>query len=166
MRVLPPSAPRADVRTVNLLHGDFDTLNGLAFPGTRARRPPYARCGRCWRLGTTPIAPASFSSPLVPLGHRPVRVDVANRAWVPHFAARLRVVTTCAPFVDVFSRAGGFASMRPPFTIQRVPPSDKLPSASTCFNLLKLPDYGDSSTTLAAKLRLSVVEGTTGFAFS
>ena len=56
--------------------------------------------------------------------------------------------------------------MRPPFTIQRVPRSDKLPSASTCFNLLKLPDYSDSATTLPTKLRLSVVEGTTGFAFS
>jgi ubiquitin-protein ligase E3 C len=38
----------------------------------------------------------------------------------------------------------GFSSMNPPFTIQRVGilrDGDKLPTALTCFNTLKLPTY-------------------------
>jgi len=68
---------------------------------------------------------------------------------------------------------GGFASLDPPFTVQRLPTSDKLPSASTCFNLLKLPDYaahvahaGQRVPELGDKLSRSVLDGTTGFAFS
>ena len=37
----------------------------------------------------------------------------------------------------------GFADLHPPFSIQRVDCTDdsRLPSASTCFNILKLPTY-------------------------
>lgn len=35
----------------------------------------------------------------------------------------------------------GFKSLNPKFCMHRVPDNDRLPSASTCANLLKLPDY-------------------------
>jgi hypothetical protein len=38
----------------------------------------------------------------------------------------------------------GFRNLQPPFTIQKITIShdeDKLPSASTCFNILKIPTY-------------------------
>ena len=40
----------------------------------------------------------------------------------------------------------GFGELDPPFTIQVVSikrDDDKLPTASTCFNVLKLPTYSD-----------------------
>jgi len=55
----------------------------------------------------------------------------------------------------------GFASMNPPFTIQRVPissDSDKLPTASTCFNILKLPTYS-SEKVLKEKILYSIQSG-------
>ena len=62
---------------------------------------------------------------------------------------------------------GGFAMMDPKFTVQRLPASTKLPSASTCFHLLKVPDYAATpGVDVKVKLRLAVMEGTTGFAFS
>lgn len=54
-------------------------------------------------------------------------------------AALLRFVTSCERPPSL-----GFASLNPPFTIQRVGilrDGDKLPSSSTCFNILKLPTY-------------------------
>lgn len=51
----------------------------------------------------------------------------------------LRFVTSCERPPPL-----GFASMNPPFTIQRVGimrDGEKLPTASTCFNTLKLPTY-------------------------
>lgn len=61
--------------------------------------------------------------------------------------------------------AGGLGELEPPFTIQRLAGAEKLPSASTCFNLLKLPEYTELET-LQQKLRLSISEGSVGFAFS
>jgi ubiquitin-protein ligase E3 C len=51
----------------------------------------------------------------------------------------------------------GFASLQPPFTIQKVDCSDdqRLPTASTCFNILKLPTYS-SSKVLKEKLLQSI----------
>lgn len=49
----------------------------------------------------------------------------------------------------------GFRHLDPPFTIQRAHGTDRLPSASTCMNLLKLPEYGDAQTT-GAKLRYAL----------
>ncbi len=56
-------------------------------------------------------------------------------------AELLRFVTSCERPPPL-----GFASMNPPFTIQRVGilrDGDKLPTASTCFNTLKLPTYSN-----------------------
>eukprot|EP00656_Telonema_subtile_P038641 TRINITY_DN4385_c0_g1_i2.p1 TRINITY_DN4385_c0_g1~~TRINITY_DN4385_c0_g1_i2.p1 ORF type:complete len:531 (+),score=167.39 TRINITY_DN4385_c0_g1_i2:100-1692(+) len=62
--------------------------------------------------------------------------------------------------------AGGLGELDPKFTIQRVDDTEKLPSASTCFNLLKLPAY-ESEAVLEEKLRMSISEGVlAGFAFS
>lgn len=58
----------------------------------------------------------------------------------------LRFVTSCERPPPL-----GFASMNPPFTIQRVGISEKLPTASTCFNTLKLPTYS-SEKVLREKL--------------
>jgi hypothetical protein len=90
----------------------------------------------------------------------------------------LRFVTSCgrAPL-------GGFQHLQPPFTVQRagVGPSggggnplavllggrgdiDALPSASTCFNMLKLPPYA-TKRTLRQKLLLSIESGA-GFELS
>ncbi len=51
----------------------------------------------------------------------------------------------------------GFAALHPPFTVQRVECSDdhRLPTASTCFNVLKLPTYS-SQKVLRDKLLLSI----------
>jgi len=58
-------------------------------------------------------------------------------------------------FVTSCSRAPllGYASLRPPFCIHRVPDNDRLPTASTCANLLKLPDYSDK-----ARLRVKLIQ--------
>jgi hypothetical protein len=58
-----------------------------------------------------------------------------------HQADLLRFVTSCERPPPL-----GFASLNPPFTIQRVSimsDIDKLPTASTCFNILKLPTYSN-----------------------
>jgi len=68
----------------------------------------------------------------------------------------LRFVTSCERPPPL-----GFASMNPPFTIQRVPISsdgDKLPTASTCFNILKLPTYS-SEKMLKDRLLYSIQSG-------
>jgi ubiquitin-protein ligase E3 C len=55
----------------------------------------------------------------------------------------------------------GFGSMNPPFTLQRIGISrdaDKLPSAATCFNTLKLPTYS-SEKVLKERLIYSIESG-------
>lgn len=79
---------------------------------------------------------------------------------------------------------GGFAAMEPPFTVSRVaddgggaapragllallrgtPPPQRLPSASTCFHLLKLPPYR-SAAALRDKMT-TAIEGAGGFELS
>lgn len=51
----------------------------------------------------------------------------------------------------------GFKYMDPPFTISKVeaPADEKLPSASTCFNILRLPYYS-SEKSMHEKLMLAV----------
>jgi len=61
--------------------------------------------------------------------------------------------------------AEGFRALDPPLTIQRIEETDKLPSSSTCFNLLKLPDV-KSEEILNEKIRRVITEGLEGFAFS
>jgi len=86
-------------------------------------------------------------------------------------AALLKFVTSC-------SRAplGGFAFMNPPFTIHKVPCAaplmavvagrdvDRLPSASTCYNTLKLPNFRRAAT-MREKLLYSIHSGA-GFELS
>ena len=79
-----------------------------------------------------------------------------------HQADLLRFVTSCERPPPL-----GFGSMNPPFTIQRVGimrDADKLPSASTCFNTLKLPTYS-SEKVLREKLTYVIVSGA-GFELS
>lgn len=71
-------------------------------------------------------------------------------------AELLRFVTSCERPPPL-----GFASMNPPFTIQRVSilrDDDKLPSASTCFNTLKLPTYS-SEKVLKERLLYAIKSG-------
>lgn len=67
----------------------------------------------------------------------------------------LRFVTSCERPPPL-----GFSSMNPPFTIQRVPlmSDDQLPTASTCFNILKLPPYS-SEKVLRDRLLYSIQSG-------
>jgi ubiquitin-protein ligase E3 C len=60
---------------------------------------------------------------------------------------------------------GGCANFHPHLQIQLIKDNRKLPSASTCFNLLKLPVYADEQT-LKQKLEWATTEGLTGFALS
>ncbi|KDO27835.1 hypothetical protein SPRG_07108 [Saprolegnia parasitica CBS 223.65] len=81
----------------------------------------------------------------------------ALESFSPADQARfLRFVTSCerAPIL-------GFASLHPPFVVQRIPiakDDEKLPSAATCFNTLKLPTYS-SYKVLREKLLLSINAG-------
>lgn len=71
-------------------------------------------------------------------------------------ACLLRFVTSCERSPPL-----GFATIDPPFTIQRVGisrDSEKLPSASTCFNILKLPTYS-SEKVLRENLLYSIESG-------
>lgn len=70
-------------------------------------------------------------------------------------ALLLKFVTSCERPPSL-----GFAALEPPFTIQRVSCSDnsRLPSASTCFNILKLPTYSSQSI-LKEKLLTSIRSG-------
>lgn len=67
-------------------------------------------------------------------------------------ALLLKFVTSCERPPSL-----GFASLQPPFTIQRVDCADdqRLPTASTCFNILKLPTYS-SAKVLKEKLLQSI----------
>jgi ubiquitin-protein ligase E3 C len=92
-----------------------------------------------------------------------------NRFWnvVASFnskqqASLLRFVTSCERPPPL-----GFACMNPPFTIQRVGilrDADKLPSASTCFNTLKLPTY--SSEKVLRERLIYAIESGSGFELS
>lgn len=92
-----------------------------------------------------------------------------NRFWniVASFnskqqAALLRFVTSCERPPPL-----GFSCMNPPFTIQRVGilrDGDKLPSASTCFNVLKLPTY--SSEKVLRERLIYAIESGSGFELS
>jgi ubiquitin-protein ligase E3 C len=71
----------------------------------------------------------------------------------------LRFVTSCERPPPL-----GFASLNPPFTIQRVGimrDGDRLPTASTCFNVLKLPTY--SSEKVMRQRLLMAIESGAGF---
>jgi len=79
-----------------------------------------------------------------------------------HQANLLRFVTSCERPPPL-----GFASLTPPFTIQRVGiirDGDKLPSASTCFNILKLPTY--SSEKVMKERLIYAIESGAGFELS
>ncbi|CAE7696923.1 unnamed protein product, partial [Symbiodinium microadriaticum] len=60
----------------------------------------------------------------------------------------------------------GFGDLNPPFTIQRVDCNDdsRLPTASTCFNILKLPTY--SSQRLLRDKLLTAIRSNSGFDLS
>jgi ubiquitin-protein ligase E3 C len=60
----------------------------------------------------------------------------------------------------------GFGSLTPRFTIQKIdnPDDNRLPSASTCFNVLKLPSYS-SEKKLKEKL-LYALHSKSGFDLS
>jgi len=76
-----------------------------------------------------------------------------------HQSDLLRFVTSCERPPPL-----GFGSLNPPFTIQRVSimvDSDKLPSASTCFNILKLPTY--SSEKVMKERLIYAIESGAGF---
>jgi ubiquitin-protein ligase E3 C len=69
-------------------------------------------------------------------------------------AALLRFVTACERPPPL-----GFADLHPRFCIQRVEGGDdRLPTASTCFNALKLPPYS-SEKVLKARLLASIHSG-------
>lgn len=76
-------------------------------------------------------------------------------------ALLLKFVTSCERPPSL-----GFASLQPPFTIQRVDCSDdlRLPTASTCFNILKLPTYS-SAKVMKDKL-LQAIRAKAGFDLS
>ena len=57
-----------------------------------------------------------------------------------------------------------FQDLHPPFTIHTAGSEDRLPSASTCVNLLKLPEYPDLET-MRQKLLYSIESGA-GFELS
>ncbi|XP_050422907.1 ubiquitin-protein ligase E3C [Adelges cooleyi] len=71
----------------------------------------------------------------------------------------LKFVTSCSrpPLL-------GFKELYPPFCIQKVSSSDRLPTASTCMNLLKMPVFKDYDT-LKKKLLYAIQSGA-GFELS
>eukprot|EP00934_Nitzschia_sp_Nitz4_P006977 Nitzschia sp. Nitz4//scaffold196_size54656//16609//20632//NITZ4_006637-RA/size54656-snap-gene-0.31-mRNA-1//-1//CDS//3329540420//6967//frame0 len=71
-------------------------------------------------------------------------------------AELLRFVTSCERPPPL-----GFASLNPPFTIQRIGirrDEDQLPTSSTCFNVLKLPTYS-SEKIMRDRLLLAIQSG-------
>jgi len=71
----------------------------------------------------------------------------------------LRFVTSCSrpPLL-------GFSEIQPPLCIHSVKEIERLPTASTCFNLLKMPAYSSKSQ-LREKL-LYAIESNSGFDLS
>jgi ubiquitin-protein ligase E3 C len=79
-----------------------------------------------------------------------------DRMTAQERAALLKFVTSCERAPNL-----GFEALSPPFCLHRVPISrddEKLPSASTCFNQLKLPTYS-SEKVMHAKLLTSACSG-------
>lgn len=84
----------------------------------------------------------------------------------------LRFVTSCPR-----PPLGGFRDLSPPFTLHKVDEDasvfaalggqdvERLPSASTCFNMLKLPNYRRAGT-LRDKLLFAIRNNTSGFELS
>jgi len=74
----------------------------------------------------------------------------------------LRFCTGCSRL-----SAGGFAALSPRFSITLVSyaPERSLPTAATCFNLLKLPLYPDERS-LRKSVTTAILYGSEGFAFS
>jgi ubiquitin-protein ligase E3 C len=101
-------------------------------------------------------------------GYTPISTQVLRfwrivEAMSPAERALLLQFATSCPRAPAL----GFAALSPPFTIQRVPVSDdaeRLPSASTCFNTIKLPDYS-SERSLRDKLHVAIASGA-GFELS
>ena len=62
--------------------------------------------------------------------------------------------------------AGGFQAMHPPFTVEVMPlqPTNFLPQAHTCFNMLCLPEY-ESAEVLAERLDAAVEQSGGGKGF-
>lgn len=90
----------------------------------------------------------------------------------PDRALLLRFVTSCPR-----PPLGGFRDLTPPFTLHKVDEEasvfatlggadvSRLPSASTCFNMLKLPNYRRAGT-LRDKLLYAIRNNTSGFELS
>ena len=86
--------------------------------------------------------------------------DVVENDFTPDDQSALLSFVTSSPRAPLL----GFKGLYPQFSIQKVPDARRLPSASTCFNLLKLPDYEDKQI-LKEKL-LQAIHSGAGFDFS
>merc|ERR1719261_1067761 len=84
---------------------------------------------------------------------------LANNMDADDMARFLMFATSCsrAPLL-------GFKNLYPKFCIHRVPDSERLPTASTCANLLKLPDY--TSPELLETKMLQAIRAESGFDLS
>ena len=62
---------------------------------------------------------------------------------------------------------GGFSALEPTFTVYLVKyyPSSSLPTASTCFNMLKLPEY-PTEAILRKNVYTAILYGSAGFSFT
>lgn len=73
--------------------------------------------------------------------------SVLNSMNARERAALLRFVTSCERPPPL-----GFESMQPPFCLHRVgvrSDDERLPTASTCFNMLKLPTYSSEKVRIS-----------------
>ena len=86
--------------------------------------------------------------------------DVVEKDFSPNDQSALLSFVTSSPRAPLL----GFKVLSPQFTIHKVPDAKRLPTASTCVNLLKLPAYEDRQT-LKDKL-LQAVHSGAGFDFS
>jgi ubiquitin-protein ligase E3 C len=61
---------------------------------------------------------------------------------------------------------GGFRSLKPSFTITKTEfsPNKSLPTAATCFNILKLPDYKEKEL-FRKNVMIAILHGSEGFSF-
>ena len=91
----------------------------------------------------------------------------ALRSFSPAEQRQFLLFVTGSPRLPV----GGLRALRPALTVVRkapdapLGPDDYLPSAMTCANYLKLPDYSTDAV-LAAKLRTAMTEGQGSFHLS
>jgi ubiquitin-protein ligase E3 C len=81
--------------------------------------------------------------------------DVVEELSVADRGLLVKFVTSCERPPSL-----GFSSLQPPFTVQRIDCRDdlRLPTASTCFNTLKLPTYS-SQKVLKDRLLTSIRSG-------